>query len=115
MHALNIRKKDTKEQIKLVFDCYRNSVENVIDNNIDNEIFGKNNLLQLTKLKPPAFSLKKAIPLLSRLFNNNTKAISSKSNNFSTFLLSNLSPILLSSIMPNDLLNSLLKSNDYKL
>lgn len=98
-----------------MFDLYRDSLEDVIDSNIDDEIPDRNNSLQLSKLNAPAFWLEKAILLLSRLLGNGTGATNSKGNNSSIISLGNLSPKLPSSIVPNNLSNSLLKSNNCKL
>lgn len=38
-----------------MFNFYRNNIEDIIDNNINNKIFDKNNLLQLSKLSVLAF------------------------------------------------------------
>lgn len=97
-----------------MFDLYKDSLENIIDNNIDNKVSGRNNLLQLLKLKVTAFWLEKAILLLSRLFGNGTRITNNKSNNLNIFLLANLSLKLLISIMSHDLSNPLLKSDDYR-
>lgn len=45
MHILNKIEKNTQEQIKPIFDPYRNNLKNLIDSNIDNKIFSKNNFL----------------------------------------------------------------------
>lgn len=115
MYALNIRKKNIQEQKKPRFDFYRDSLEEMIDSNIDNRVSDKNNFLWQSKSNISALSLKQLVLLLSRLFGNSTMAINSKNNNSSTFLLRNLSTKLPLSIIPNDLLNLLLKSNDFKL
>lgn len=60
-HALNIRKKYSQKQKKPVFDTYRNSLKDIIDNNIDNSIPGRNNFLWLLKLNALDFQSKKAV------------------------------------------------------
>lgn len=40
-----MRKKNIQGQIKPVFDPYKNSLKNVIDNNIDDKISSTNNFL----------------------------------------------------------------------
>lgn len=49
MRNMNIREKNIQEQIKPIFDFYKNSLVNIIDSNIDNRIPSKNNLLKLSK------------------------------------------------------------------
>lgn len=49
MHALNIKKKDTQKQTKPVFDFSKDSLEDIINSNIDNKLLSKNNYLQLSK------------------------------------------------------------------
>lgn len=39
------KKRNIQRQINLVFDPYKNSLESIIDSNINNEISDKNNLL----------------------------------------------------------------------
>lgn len=115
MHALNIRNRDTQGQTEPMFDPYRDSLEDVMDNNIDDEVASRNNFLQTSKPSMLVLWPERAISLLFELLDNSTKATSSKGNNSSIFLLRNSSSKLLSSIVPNDLLNSLLKSDDYRL
>lgn len=45
MHTQNIRKKDTPGQIELVLNLYRNILKDVMDSNINNKVFGRNDLL----------------------------------------------------------------------
>lgn len=45
MHTINIKKEDIQGQTKLVFDTYNNSLEDILDRNIDDRILYKNNLL----------------------------------------------------------------------
>lgn len=54
MHALNI-KKNTQKQTKTIFDHCKNSLENIIDSNIDNSVSGKNNTLQASKPSTQVF------------------------------------------------------------
>lgn len=98
-----------------MFDLYKDSLEDIMDSNIDNRIFGKNNFLQLLKLSILAFQSKKTILLLFLLYSNDTRSINRKDNNTSIFLLSNLSTKILPSFIFNYLLNLLLKSNNCKL
>ena len=63
MHTLNIRKKDTSGQIELVFNLYRNILKDVMDSNINNKVFGRNNLLQLSKPSAPTLRLERAVLL----------------------------------------------------
>ena len=115
MHALNMREGDTQGQTEPVFDPYRDSLEDVIDSDVDDGVPGKNNPLQPSKPSAPALQPERAIPLLSRLLGNGTRATSSKDNNSSTFLLGNSSPKLSPSIVPNDASNPLLNSDDCRL
>lgn len=45
MLALNIREKDIQGQMESVSNFHRNSLENVMDSNIDDGVAGKKNLL----------------------------------------------------------------------
>lgn len=112
VHALNIRVKNISKQTKPVFDSYKDNLEDMIDNNIDNRVPSKNNFLWPLKLSAPAFQLKRAILPLFWLFGNTSSATSSKSNNSNIFLLENLLSKLLLSIMLYDPLNLLLNSNN---
>lgn len=49
MHALNIKQRDIQGQTKLVFNFYKNSLEDIIDSNIDKKVSSKNNFLQPLK------------------------------------------------------------------
>ena len=115
MRALNMREGDTQGQTEPVFDPYRDSLEDVMDSNVDNGVPGRNNPLRPSKPSAPALRPERAVPLLSRLLGNDTRATSSKGNNSSTFPSGNSSPKLLPSIVPNDLSNPLLNSNDRRL
>lgn len=115
MCTLNMRERDTQEQTGPVFDFYRNSLKNVMDSNIDNEVSGRNNLLRLSKPSASALRPKRAIPILSWLLGDSTRATSSCCNNSSTFPLGNPSPKLPLSIVPNELSNLLLNSDNRKL
>lgn len=98
-----------------VFDLYKDSLEDVINSNINDRVLSRNNFLCLSKLSIPAFWLEKVVLLLFKLFGNNTRAISSKNNNSNIFSLGNLLSKLSLIIVPNDLSNLLLKSDDCKL
>lgn len=102
-------------QIKPMFDSYKNISEDIMDSNINNRVFDKSNLPQLSKPSEFAFWLKKAISLLFELLNKDIKVISSKNNNSRTFLLSNLSYKLPLSIVLNNPLNLFLKPDNYRL
>lgn len=115
MHILNIQERDTQEQTEPLFDYYRDSLKDVIDNNIDNVVSSRNNLLQLSKPSIPALQLKRAIPLLFGFFSNDTRATSSKANNSSKFSLNNSLPKLPPSIVLNNLSNLLSKSDNCRL
>ena len=54
MRALNMREGDNQGQINPVFDPYRNSLENVMDSDIDNGVPGRNNPLRPSKSSAPA-------------------------------------------------------------
>ena len=110
--ALNVRERDTQGQTEPVFDPYRDSLEDVMDSNVDNGVPGRNNPLRPSKPSAPALRPERAVPLLSRLLGDGTRARSSKGNNSSTFPLGNSSPKLPPSIVPNDPSNPLLNSND---
>lgn len=43
MHTLKMREKNTQEQTKPIFDLFKDSLEDVIDSNIDNRISSRNN------------------------------------------------------------------------
>lgn len=86
-----------------------------MDNNIDDRVLGRNNLLWPSNPKALTLWPERALLLLSCLFDNSTKAISSKSNNSSRLSSENLSPKLPLSIISHDSSNSLLNSNDCKL
>lgn len=85
--------------MELVFIFNRDTLEDVKNSNINDNLPGKNNLLWLSKSSALVFQLKKAISLLFRLLSNNIRTTSSKANNLSIFLLDNLSPKLLPNIM----------------
>ena len=110
MCALNMREEDTQGQTEPVFDPYRDSLEDVIDSDVDDGVPGRNNPLRPSKASAPALRLEKAVPLLSRLLGDGTRATSSKSNNSSTFPSGNSSPKLPPSIVPNNPSNPLLNS-----
>ena len=54
MRALNMREGDTQRQTEPVFDPYRDSLEDVMDSNIDDGVPGRNNSLQPSKCSAPA-------------------------------------------------------------
>ena len=115
IRALNMREGDTQGQTEPMFDPYRDSLKDVMDSNINDGVPGRNNSLQPSKSNAPALQLERAVPRLSRLFGNDTRATSSKGNNSSIFSLGNSSPKLPPSIVPNDLSNPLLNSNNCRL
>lgn len=43
--ALNMKEKDTQGQIESVFNLYKNNLKDIIDSNINNGLFNKNNYL----------------------------------------------------------------------
>lgn len=88
--ASNIREKNIQGQTKSLFNLYKDSLKDMIDNNIDNRISDKNNFLLPSKPSILAFQIKKAILFLSRLFSNSNEAINNKDNNSNIFLLNNL-------------------------
>lgn len=53
-----------QKQIEPVFNCYKNSLDKLINSNIDYRIPGRNNLLQLLKLRPLAFWLNRDLSIL---------------------------------------------------
>lgn len=87
----------------------------MIDSNIDDRVFGRNNPLQLSKSSILALQLKRVFPFLFWFFGNSTQAKISKYNNSNRFPLGNLLLKLPSNIIPNDLLNLLLNSNNCRL
>ena len=115
MRALNMREWNTQRQTEPVFDLYRDSLEDVINSNIDDGVPGRNNPLPPSKSSAPALWSERAVPLLSWLLGNDTRAISSKGNNSSIFPSGNSSPKLMPSIVPNDPSNLLLNSDDRRL
>ena len=54
IRALNMRKGDTQGQIEPVFDPYRDSLEDVMDSNVDKGVPGRNNPLRPSKPSAPA-------------------------------------------------------------
>lgn len=86
-----------------------------MNSNINNKIPSKTNPVKLSKSSALAFRQKKAILLLFGLFGNNIRAIYSKKNNSSIFLLSNLSSELLPSIFFNKPSNLLLKFHNFSI
>lgn len=115
MRALNMKEEDTQEQTQPVFDLYSNSLKDVIDTNIDDGLSVKNNYLRLLKPSAQALQPGKAVLLLSGLLGNGSWAISSKRNNSKPLPRGNSSPRLPLSIVPQDLLNPLFKSNNRRL
>ena len=115
MRALNMREKDTQGQTEPVFDPYKDSLEDVMDSNVDDGVPSRNNPLRPSKPSAPALQPGRAVSLLSWLLGDGTRAISSKGNNSSTFSLGNSSPKLLPNIMLNDPSNPLLNSDDCRL
>ena len=55
MHTLNMREGDMQGQIEPLFDLYRDRLEDVIDNDVDDGVHGRNNPLQLLKPSAPVF------------------------------------------------------------
>ena len=99
-----------------VFDLYRDSLEDIIDSNIDDGLPNRNNHLWPSKPSTPALQPRKAVLLLSRFFGNGSKATSSKRNNSRSLPVGmNLSPRLPSSIVPKDPFSPFLKSDDHRL
>lgn len=49
-----MKKRDIQRQTELVFNLYRDSLEDVIDSNIDDELPSRNNHLWPSKLSAPA-------------------------------------------------------------
>lgn len=54
MRALNMKEEDTQGQTKPMFHIHKNNLEDVMDNNIDDILFSRNNYLRLSKLSVPA-------------------------------------------------------------
>ena len=94
---------------------YRNSLENVIDSDINDELTDKYNHPWMSKLSAPALWSRKAVLVLFELLGNNSKTTSSKMNKLRPLAINNLSPKLPPSIILQDLLSPLLKSNDCRL
>lgn len=46
MRALNMREGDTQRQTELVFDLYKDNLEDIMDSNIDDGVSGRNNSLR---------------------------------------------------------------------
>lgn len=59
-----MREDDTQTQTELVFDSYSDSLEDIIDSDIDDGIPEKNNPLQLSNSSALALRLEKALLLL---------------------------------------------------
>lgn len=53
MHALNIKEKNTQRQTKPVFNLYKDSLEDIIDSNVNNRVLVRKIFLQLSKLDVP--------------------------------------------------------------
>ena len=98
-----------------MFDLDKDNLEDVIDSNIDNRLPGRNNHLCSSKLSISALQPGKAVLLLSGLLGNSNKATSSKENNSRPLSSGNSSRRLLPSIVLQDLLSPLLKSDDRRL
>ena len=110
-----MREADSQEQTEPVFDPYRDSLKNVMDSNVDDGVPGRNNPLQPSKPSAPALQPERAVPLLSQLLGNSTRATTSKGNNSSTFPSGNSLHKLPPSILSNDPSNPLLNSDDRRL
>ncbi len=65
MRALNMKEGDTQRQTKPVFDLYRDSLEDVMDSDIDDEVPGRNNPLRPSKRSASALQPERAVALLS--------------------------------------------------
>ena len=111
--ALNMKEKDTQRQTEPVFDLYRDSLEDVMDSNIDDRLLGENNYLRLSKPSTLILWPEKAVLLLSGLLGTGSRATSSKKNNLRLFLTDNSSSRLLPSIVPQNPLSLLLKPNNH--
>lgn len=98
-----------------MFNSYRDSLEDVMDSNINDRVPSRNNPLWLLKLSALALQLERVVPLISRLLSNSTKATKNKDKNSNTLSLGNLSLNLPPTIISYDLSNFLLNSNDCKL
>lgn len=94
-----MNKENNQKQTKLVFDFYKDNLEDVIDSNIDDRLFSRNNYLQLLKPSTSVFPLEKAVLLLSEFPSNNSRVINSKQNNSKLLLTNNLSLRLLLNIV----------------
>lgn len=94
---------------------FRDSLEDGIDSIINNRVSSRNNLLYPLKLSISVFWLKRTVLFLSRFLDHGTRIISNKDNNLSIFSFDNLPLNILSNIMPHNLLNYLLKFNNYRL
>lgn len=90
-------------------------MKDVIYNDIDDRIPGRNNFLRPLKPNASVLQCKRAVLLLFRLFGNTTRVISNKDKNSSKLSSSNSLPKLLQSIMRHDSSNSLLNFNDSEL
>lgn len=110
-----MKERDIQRQTELVFNLYRDSLEDVMDSDIDDELLGKNNNLRPSKPSTPAVWPGKAVPLLSGLLGNSSRATTSKKNTSKPLPTSNSSPRLPSSIVSQDPLSLLSKSNDCRL
>lgn len=45
MYNLNMRKRDTQKKLELMFNFYKDSLEDIMDININDEVLNKNNIL----------------------------------------------------------------------
>lgn len=103
MQALNIKVKNIPRQTEPVYDPYKNSLNNILNSNIDNILASTINtntysLRQTTSTTQPKTPFD--VPLSSRLF---SEAASNRDKNSSLFAKKSLSPILSSSILSRKL------------
>lgn len=50
-----MRKRDIERQLKIVFDLYKDSLEDIIDSNIDDGMLSRNNHQELSKSNVSVF------------------------------------------------------------
>ena len=112
IRALNIKVGNTLGQMELVHDFYKNSLDDVLNSNINNTVASTIDmnpcpLMQITSATQPEIPFD--VPLLSRLFN---EAASGGDKNSSPSAKRNSSPTLPSIIVSRELSNLLLRPSD---
>lgn len=72
-----------------MINLYRDKIKDVLDSNFDYKLPSRNNYLQLSKPSIPPLQMEKVVPLLFKLFGNDSKTLSKKRNNLKSLPTSN--------------------------